>query len=87
MKFKEALEIIRKEFKTNCVVYGYDYDDSYGFLVSIDKKFNKEEPGYHCKVNKETGKIIYFYPIQEIEAYSRAIKKRIYVDVKEEDLK
>lgn len=75
MTAKEAYKILNKKFPDLNVISILDYDDNnYAFSGYIGNKIGPESQNY--LVNKRTGSIKYFLPMEDIEKFSDAIDNR-----------
>lgn len=89
MSFDEALKIVRKEFKNNYIPYGFDYGESYLFLVYSGTEFFEGDLTTCCvKVNKFDNKISYSSYFDEFMSHNEKIneceKNIIFIDMKKE---
>lgn len=72
---KEAYNLLKKKFPNLNVFSVLDYDDNnYAFSGSEGKEIGPESQNY--LVNKRTGVIKYFLPMEDIDKFSDAIDNR-----------
>lgn len=77
MVVEEAVKILKKKYPKKTVTMAIDYDSKWFLFLVVDDPNKMDEDSPFYAVNKKTGAIRSYSPIDDLDNYTEAVQNRV----------